>query len=358
MHKDYYKILGVDKSASEEDIKKAFRKLAHQHHPDKHGGNADKFKEANEAYQVLGDKKKRQAYDQFGTADFSGFGGSPFEGSWSGGNPFGNGYVDMGDLSDIFDTFFGGMGGARRRTYQRGSDIETAIEISLDEAFQGTMKRTVFRTLIVCDICKGKGGDPAAGYETCKTCNGRGEIQEERKTFFGSFAQVKACAKCHGKGQIPKKMCAKCKGDGRVLGERSADIEILPGMPDGQVIQLKGFGEAGEAGTATGDLYVRVRVKPHAIFNRQGDDLVIKHELKMRELILGKTISVPTIEGGKAEFEIPAHYDLKQPFRIKGKGMPRFGSFGRGELLVDFILKAPKKPGSKERKILEDLDLG
>lgn len=356
MPKDYYKILGIDKNASEEEVKKAFRRLAHQHHPDKHGGNEAKFKEANEAYQVLSDQKKRQQYDQFGTADFSGFGGNPFEGAWGNVNPFGNGYVDLGDLSDIFENFFGGTR-AGRRTYQRGSDLETAVEITLNEAFEGTMKRTVIRTMLVCDVCKGKGGDPAAGFETCKTCGGKGEIQEERKTFFGSFAQVKTCDQCHGKGELPKTICARCKGDGRILGERTADIEIPPGIQDGQIIQLKGFGEAGEGGTAPGDLYVRVKVRPHPVFARQGDDLIVRYELKMSELLLGKTINVPTIDGGQAEFQIPAHYDLKQPFRIKEKGMPRFGSFGLGNLLVDFILKAPKRPGGKGKKLWEDLDL-
>lgn len=367
MAKDYYKILGVSKSATGEEVKKAYRKLAHQYHPDKKGGDEAKFKEVNEAYQVLGDEKKRAQYDQFGS-DFAGFSASGGPGAgvnWGGfgnmgGFPGGmNGqYVDLGDLGDIFETFFGGMGGARpkRRTYQQGSDLELAEEITLEEAYRGITKHLQFKTLVVCAACKGQGGDPKAGMETCSVCNGRGEIREERRTFFGSFSQVKTCEKCNGRGELPKKICEICKGKGRVTGERRADIEILPGIQSNQIIQIRGMGEAGEHGSAAGDLYVRVKVKPHAVFERRGDDLVVKHDLKLTDILLGKTVSVPTIEGATAEFEIPANYDLKQPFRIGGKGMPRFGSFGKGDLLVDFIIKAPKKLSDKAKKLLEELE--
>ncbi len=367
--KDYYKILGVDKNASDEDIKKAFRKLAHQHHPDKGGGDEAKFKEANEAYQVLSNKEKRAQYDRFGTADpfGSSAGGGPAggwqnmnwedPGSWAGaGFPGG---VDMGDLGDIFDLFTGG--GRGTRTVSHGSDLELLEEITLEDAFRGVTKPVTIATWIGCGVCKGEGGDPGAGTETCSVCGGQGQVREERRTFFGSFAQVKTCARCQGRGSLPKKPCENCKGKGRVQGERSTTLEILPGIQDGQLIQLKGFGEAGERGTQAGDLYVRVRVKPHAKFARQADDLVVRHELKVKDILLGKPVLVPTIEGGQAEFEVPAGFDLKQPYRIPGKGMPRFGSRpgragSRGDLLVDFIIKAPKKLAEKERKVLEEGD--
>ena len=353
MAKDYYKILGVPRSASADDIKKAYRKLAHEHHPDKRGGNEAKFKEVNEAYQVLGDDKKRQTYDRFGTADFGGTGTGP--GGWPGGFEG----VDMGDLGDIFETFFGGgMGGvgARRRTVTHGSDLETVQEITLEEAYRGVRKRIAIRTSVTCAACKGQGGDPAAGTVTCAACDGRGEVREERRTFFGSFAQVRACEKCHGSGKVPKKICATCKGNGRVTGERVAELDIMPGIADGQIIQMKGLGEAGQRGATAGDLYVRVKVRPHAVFERRGDDLVVRKELKVIDLLLGRRIEVPTIEGRAVEAEIPAHFNLKDHLRIGGKGMPRFRGFGHGDLLVDFIIKAPKKPGAKERKILEDLE--
>jgi molecular chaperone DnaJ len=355
--KDYYKILGVEKNASEDDVKKAYRKLAHQYHPDKASGDEAKFKEVNEAYQVLSDKQKRTAYDQFGTADFSGFPGGANV-NWSdfanmGGFPGG---VDIGDLGDIFETFFGGGMGRRTRTVTHGADLELLQEITLEEAFRGVVKPITIGTWVRCATCKGQGGDPASGMETCPVCAGKGDIREERRTFFGTFSQVKACDRCSGKGEVPKKVCAVCKGKGRTTGERTTTLEIIPGIQDGQLIQIKGFGEAGERGAQAGDLYVRIKVKPHAVFTRRGDDLIVRHEIKAKDLLLGKPVAVPTLDGAKTEFEIPPNFDLKQPYRIPGKGMPRMGSYGKGDLLVDFIIKAPKKPGAKDRKLLEELE--
>ena len=364
MPKDYYKILGIAKSASGEEVKKAYRKLAHEHHPDKKGGNESKFKEINDAYQVLGDKAKRETYDRFGTAEPGGFGGA---GGWPGGGfggfqwgqagPGGFEGVDMGDLGDIFETFFGGMGGAvRRRTVTHGSDLETVQEITLEEAYHGVRKNIVIRTHVACAACKGQGGDAAAGTETCSACDGKGEVREEKRTFFGSFSQVRTCERCHGAGKMPKKPCATCKGSGRVAGERHAELDITAGIADGQIIQVKAFGEAGERGAAAGDLYVRVRVKLHPHFERRGDDLVVRKELNIFDLLLGRKVEVKTLDGKSVEAEIPAHFNLKDDLRIPGKGMPRFRSFGHGDLLVEFILKAPKKLGAKEKKILEDLE--
>lgn len=363
MNKDYYKILGVERGASEEEIKKAYRKLAHQYHPDKSGGDEKRFKEINEAYQVLSDKKKRSFYDQFGTAEpGAGFGGgagaygpsSGFE--WSG-FPAGGFGTDFGDLGDIFENFFEGIGvKPRRRTYQRGSDLETQVRITLEEAFRGVAKRIRVKAYIPCGQCSGKGADERAGFMNCTTCGGQGEVREERRTFFGSFSQVKTCSRCHGTGQIPHKVCDRCKGSGRVTAEREVQVEILPGVDNDQIIKIQGAGEAGERGTAAGDLYVRVKVEPHSVFERKGDDLIVKKELKVLDLLLGKKIEIPTISGGKINVEIPAHFNLKEDLRISGEGMPRFGSFGRGDLLVSFIVKAPRKFGPKARKVLEHLE--
>lgn len=365
MAKDYYKILGVNKGATGEEIKKAYRKLAHEHHPDKKGGNEAKFKEINEAYQVLGDQKKRETYDRFGTAEPGGFGGGagggwPGDGfQWGQGAPSGFEGVDMGDLGDIFETFFGGMGGgARRRTVTHGSDLETVQEITLEDAYHGVRKSIVIRTFVACTACKGQGGDPDSGTETCTACDGKGEVREEKRTFFGSFSQVIACQRCHGAGKIPKKVCAVCKGSGRVAGERKAELDITPGIADGQIIQIKGLGEAGERGAASGDLYVRVRIKKHPGFERRGDDIVVRKELNVFDLLLGRKISVKALDGKNIEAEIPPHFNLKDDLRIPGKGMPRFRSFGSGDLLVEFILKAPQKLSGKERKVLEDLEKG
>jgi molecular chaperone DnaJ len=353
--KDYYQILGVTKSATDDEIKKAYRKLAHQYHPDKKGGDEAKFKEINEAYQTLSDRNKRAQYDRFGGADpFAGFGGGGAGFDWS--NMEGA-TADMGDLGDIFETFFEGLGvRPKRPTYRKGSDLEIAIELSLEESFHGLIKELRIKTLVGCDSCKGKGGDPEAGYKQCTVCQGRGEVREEQRTFFGSFSQVKACTACLGFGQIPNKICSTCKGAGRTSGERRVTVDVLPGVHDSQIIKLKGMGEAGERGTDPGDLYVRVRVKPHGIFRREGDDLVINKEAALTDLLLHKELEVRTISGGTIKVEVPAGFNLKEPLRVPGEGMPRFGSFGRGSLLIDLVVKVPKKPGAKTQKALEDLD--
>ncbi len=368
--KDYYKILGVARNASEEEIKKAYRRLAHKYHPDKAGGDEKKFKEINEAYQILSDKKKKSFYDTYGTAEpFGGFSaqGGPAGWDFSGFHPPAGGggpgfggqefsFYDFGDVNEILESFFEGIGAKpRRRTYQRGSDIEVVQEITLEEAFRGAIKQLKIKTFVSCNVCQGQGGDVSAGSKTCDACNGQGEIREKRQTFFGSFSQIKTCGRCRGSGRIPNRICETCRGSGRLSGERTLELKILPGVQDEQFIKIKSAGEAGELGTPTGDLYVRIKIKPHPLFERRADDLIIKKELKILDLLLGKKIEIPTISGGKLQVEIPAHFNLKDNLRIPGEGMPHFGSFGRGDLLVSFIIKAPKKLSPKAKKILEDL---
>ena len=375
MPKDYYHILGISKNASDEEVKKAYRKLAHEHHPDRPGGNEQKFKEINEAYQVLSNKAKRVQYDRFGTAEPN-FGAGPWgganpgqSGAWggfSGGEPFeGFGFdpeqfSGMGDLGDIMDSIFEGMGvRPRRKTYEKGSDIETQVVITLEEAFLGASKTLHIRTLATCDACRGKGAAPGSVFQKCAACDGRGEVREQRRTFFGTFSQVKACEKCHGTGEVPKDACPVCRGAGRVLSVRDIKIEVLAGIEDNQLIKMKGMGEAGERGAAGGDLYVRVRVARHRVFERRGNDLIVKYEPNIQDLLLGKKIEVPTIEGKNVTVEIPAGFNLKDYLRISREGMPHFGAAhamfaaNRGDLLVDFIIKAPK-PNAKLKKILED----
>ncbi len=380
---DYYKILGINKGASEEDVKKAFRKLAHKYHPDK-GGDEKKFKEINEAYQVLSSKEKRAQYDRFGRV-FSGnqqadggFEAGPFGFSAQGGpasgwdfgqgNPFGGARMDFsgdfGDLSDVFDAFFEGMGvKQKRRSYHGGADIQIAQEIDLEEAYRGAEKKIKYSVSVKCEKCGGLGHDSKAGFEKCETCAGRGEIKEIRKSFFGDIMQVKTCSKCFGRGQISKKGCEVCRGIGKVRGEKNLTIEIRPGIADGQIIKIQGAGEAGERGAKEGDLYVIIKVKPHPIFKRQGDDLIIKKDFKMVDLLLGKKIDIPTISGNKLRVEIPADFDLKENLKIRGEGMPKFGAtpfggqgFGRGDLIVELKVKTPKKISPKAKKILEDFE--
>jgi len=365
---DYYRVLGINKGASEDEIKKAFRKLAHKYHPDKKGGDEKKFKEINEAYQILSDKNKRAQYDRFGRVFDASTGsaqaGGPFGGfDFSGAGPgFGfefdpEMFGGFSDLGDVFDAFFEGLGvKQKRRTYRRGSDVEIMTEISLEEAFRGTEKEIIYHVAVRCGECKGIGYDEKAGTEKCSVCDGQGEIKETRNTFFGSFTQVKTCEKCFGTGKIPKKVCEVCKGSGKVMGERKVRAEIRPGTLDNQIINIKGGGEAGERETAEGDLYMRIKIKPHHIFERRGDDLWIKKEIRVIDLLLGKKVEIPTISGGKLRVEIPENFDIRHNLMIPDAGMPRFDGFGRGNLIVELQIKTPKRLSEKAKKILEDLN--
>ena len=350
--KDYYNILGIERNASEEDVKKAFRRLAHQYHPDKAGGSGEKFKEINEAYQVLGNKEKRRLYDQFGTAEPRGFGnGGPFQGF-----DFGN----MGDLGDIFEEFFGGFGvggkGKADSAHKRGANLQIIQEITLEEAFRGVKKELVFDTFVRCAGCAGMGYDTAKGFTACSACGGKGEIQENHKTFFGTFSRVVTCVKCQGSGKIPNALCKECAGNGRKKGARKAHIEILAGVSDGQIINLKRMGESGERGGVEGDLYVLIKVKPHAVFKRMGDDLHVAREISAVQLLTRKPIEVAGIDGKKLAVELPASLNPQVPLRVRGEGMPHFGSYGRGDLVIDLEIKLPKKLANEAKKMLEDLE--
>lgn len=366
MGKNYYKILGVSKSASEEEVKKAFRRLAHEHHPDK-GGDEKKFKEINEAYQVLSNREKRAQYDRFGAifegaaGPGAGFGFGPF----GAGSPFGEIRFDFdnsefGDLGDIFDAFFEGLGvKQKRKTYHRGSDVQILEEITLEEAFYGTEKNINYETMVRCPKCDGVGHDSRAGFSECAQCAGRGEIKENRRTFFGNFEQVRACGECHGTGRVPKKICDNCRGAGRIKGKKLIKVQIRPGIQNEQIIKIKAGGEAGERGAEEGDLYARVRIKPHPVFERRGDDLIIKKEIKLTDLLLGKKIEVSTISGNKLKMEVPPDFDLRNNLRISGEGMPRFSPSaggGRGDLIIELKVKTPKKLSAKAKKILEDME--
>ncbi len=364
VNKDYYKILGVEKGASEVDIKKAYRKLAHKYHPDKTGGDEAKFKEINEAYGILSDKNKRAQYDRFGQV-FEGAGGFPGGGQWDfsqGGFGFGfdpSNMEDLSSVSDIFDAFFEGLGVKRRKTYHRGADMEIIKEISLEEAFRGIDDKVSYETFISCQTCSGAGHFPKEGFTKCAACDGKGEIRETRQSFFGQFSQIRPCAKCHGQGQIPNKICKDCSGTGRLKDKKEIKLTIAPGIADGQLIKILGAGQAGERGAGAGDLYVRVRVKPHHTFQRLGDDLIVKQNLDLLKVLAGKKVEVPTISGGKVNVEIPVGFNLRERLRIPGEGMPKFGSapssLRRGDLYLEFDIKVPKVD-PKLKKELEDFE--
>ncbi len=353
MAKDYYSVLGVDKGASKDDIKKAFRTLAHKYHPDKKGGDEAKFKEIGEAYSVLGDDAKRAQYDTYGKTfagagagqGFSGFEGFNFDFSQFAGA---NGGAFEFDLGDIFGEMFGN-GRARSR---RGRDISIDVEIDFKEAVFGTTRDVLVRKATVCEKCKGGGGEPGSTQETCKTCNGKGKIRETKTSMLGTFATVTTCATCHGKGTVPSKPCSECKGAGITRKEKDVRIVIPPGMEDGEMIRLTGAGEAIQNGTA-GDLYVKVHVKPHQTIQKDGIDLVTLLHVKLSDALLGGTYVVESLDG---PVNVPIEPGISHGYEIpiRGKGVP--GRDGRrGPLRVIVEIDMPKRLSKQAKELIEKL---
>jgi len=360
MSKDYYKILGVSKNASKEEIKQAFRKLAQQHHPDK-GGDEKKFKEINEAYSVLSNDEKRQQYDQFGS-DFSGFAGASGM-SWedifrSYSSQGQNIEFDIGDIfggssfSDIFSQFFGGN--MRRTRKEKGKDIVVDVEITLEEAFSGVSKEIQLRKYNVCKHCKGTGGEPGSGKRKCPECDGAGQIQQTKRTFFGTFSQIITCPKCFGEGQVHEKECKECRGAGRVHEIETIKIDLPAGVDNEQTIKITGKGEVAKRGGIAGDLYVRVHLKPHKIFTRKRDDIYCDAEIKFSQAVLGGKIEISTLEG-ELKLKIPAGTEAGKLFRLASKGMPRLNGYGHGDQYVRIRIKVPKKLSRKEEELIDKL---
>jgi molecular chaperone DnaJ len=361
MNKDYYKILGVAKNAAEDEIKKAYRKLAHQHHPDKKGGNADEFKAINEAYQVLSNKEKRAQYDKFGRV-FDGAQGGPQQG---GANPFSGFGFDVNfdpgmfegmEGSDIFEAFFEGMGiKNRRRTYERGADLEFTVSITLEEVFTGVAKIIPTSRFAVCKECSGQGSDPKAGVTQCATCSGQGEVRETRRGFFGNSVHVKQCASCMGTGTIPNKKCTGCGGVGRIKEKTNISFTVMTGIEDGQIIKISGAGDKGARGAEAGDAYVRISVEKNKAFERRGPDLITKKEISALDILLDKKLDIMSIGGDTYSFDIPESTPISDAIRIAGAGMPRLGSRTRGDLYVKLVIVKPKKLSTKAKGLLEDL---
>jgi len=362
MAKNYYETLGVPKTASAEEIKKAFRKLAHEHHPDKKTGDEAKFKEANEAYQVLGNKEKRQQYDQFGQT-FSGPGSNAGGGQARGGNPFGgqggfnqgNVHFDFGDLGDMGDIFGSFFGGGAQPQYDHGRDLETEVTLDFEESVFGAEKDLQLNKEINCDKCHGSGTEPGSKIDICRTCGGSGRVVRMQQTILGNFQSQAACPDCHGKGKKPEKACQKCQGRGHVRGVDKIKVIIPAGISDGQSVKLTGKGEAGENGSA-GDLYIRVRVRPSKKFVRQGDDILSEEHINLKQAILGDKIKVKTVDGS-VELKIPDGTQSQTKFRLKGKGVTHLRTNGRGDQIIDVIVDIPKGLDRKTRKILEEIEL-
>ncbi len=348
--RDYYDILGVPKTASEEDIKKAFRKLAQKFHPDKKGGDEKKFKEASEAYAVLSDKKKRAEYDTYGKTfagggPQGGFNGFDFSNFAQGG--FQGNFQEF-DLGDIFGEFFGGGGAGR----QRGRDISIDIELPFREAVFGTERRVLIGKMGVCDACGGNGAKKGSKLVLCTTCNGKGEIRESRNTFFGNFTSSRACPRCFGRGQMPETSCDVCRGAGIAKREEEIRVVVPAGVSDGEMIRMPGRGEVAQGGGA-GDLYVKLHVKADKAFTREGNNLLTSLHIKLTDALLGRDYRIATLDG-EVSVAVPAGVAHGEMIRIHGHGVPH-GRGTRGDLLVRIEIEFPKKLSRATRDLIEKL---
>jgi len=353
---DYYEVLGVTRSASQEDIKKAFHKLAHKFHPDK-GGDEKKFKEINEAYQVLSDKQKRQQYDQFGRVFEGGQPGGDQGFNWAWGNrPQGEEFeFDFGDIGDVFEEFFGGARKTAKKDSRRGKDIQVDLEINLERTLKESVERINLTKQVICRRCQGSGAEPQSKIKECFSCRGTGQVQQVKKTIFGSYTTLATCPECKGEGTTPEKPCNVCKGEGRVKGQETIEVHIPAGIDTNQVIKGEGMGEAGKRGAKPGNLFVRIFVKEHAVFLRRGDDLFAGSEISFAQAALGDEIELKTLEGTNILLQVPAGTESGKVLRISGKGIPHFSGYGRGNLYVELKIKTPKKLSRKQKELLEKL---
>lgn len=350
--RDYYEVLGVQKGASEAELKKAYRNLAKKYHPDVNPGNKEaetKFKEANEAYEVLSDPQKRGRYDQFGHAgtDPNGFGG--------GAGGFSD--FDFGGIGDIFETFFGGSGfGGRTRSKrgpQKGADLKYAMDISFEEAAFGVEREINVSRMEICSKCTGSGAKPGTQSSTCQQCNGTGQIHVKQNTPFGQFVNAKTCDACKGEGKIISDPCPACNGKGKLRNTVKLKINVPSGIDDGQTISLRGEGDPGSKGGPNGDLYINIRVKPHPLFKRQNNDVVCEVPITFTQAALGAELEVPTLDG-KVKYTVPEGTQTGSVFRLKGKGIPFLRGNGRGDQYVKVNIDVPKKLNEKQKSLLRE----
>ncbi|MCG7361868.1 molecular chaperone DnaJ [Roseomonas sp. ACRSG] len=348
--RDYYEVLGVARGASEDELKKAYRKLAMKYHPDRNPGDKEaeaKFKDCSEAYDVLKDAEKRAAYDRYGHAAFEGGMG----GGGGGGNPFGG-----SGFEDIFEQMFGFGGGGRQRQGQaagRGADLRTEVQITLEEAFAGAKQTVRVQTSVQCDACTGSGSEGGStAAQTCGTCGGAGKVRAQQ----GFFLIERACPTCGGTGRVVKNPCKVCHGAGRVQRERTLNVTIPAGVEDGTRIRLSGEGEAGLRGAPPGDLYVDISLLPHSIFQRDGANIYVRVPLRMTQAALGEAVEVPVIDGGRARVTIPAGTQSGDQFRLRGKGFSVLRSAARGDMYVQVAVETPQNLSARQRELLEEFE--
>ncbi len=350
--RDYYEVLGVEKSASDDEIKKAYRQAAKKYHPDLHPGDKEaeeKFKEVNEAYEVLSDHDKKARYDQFGHA-----GVDPNYGAGGAGSPFGQ---DI-DFGDIFSSFFGGFGGRRSanpNAPRRGSDIETQLIISFEEAAKGCKKTVQYQAVSTCKDCNGTGAEKGTSPKTCTACGGRGQVTINQRTPFGVVQTSRPCDACRGRGKIVETPCHTCNGRGQVRRKKTVEVNIPAGINDDQVLNVAGHGNSGSNGGPAGDLHVYIGIRPHPVFERRGDDVWCDMPITFTQAALGATLTVPTLDG-KVSYDIHEGTQPGDIFKLKGKGIQHLGGKGRGDQYVKVTIEVPKNLSSKQKQLIRDLE--
>jgi len=361
MPKDYYNVLGINKNASKDEIKKAFHKLALKYHPDKNNGDDSKFKEVNEAYQVLSNDEKRARYDQFGSADGPNMGGGSYGGYNSNAGGFGgfdfsgfqNGQgFDMGDLGDIFGEFFGGGMSRSSKKQKRGRDIQTEMTLSLEESVFGIKKTIILSKQSVCGICNGTGAKPGTKMNTCSACGGSGKIEEIRRSILGSFATTRVCDVCMGTGKVPLEKCSICNGAGVYKKKQEISINIPAGIEDGETLKMSGYGEDIKGGSS-GNLFIKIKVKLDPIFRREGVNLIMDLSVKLTDSLLGTVYKLKTLEGKTIDVKIPEGIRHNEMLRIKGYGVP--SGRGRGDIILHIKIKPQPKLSRKAKELIENL---
>jgi molecular chaperone DnaJ len=342
--RDYYEVLGLSHDASPEDIRKAFRKLAFQYHPDRNhdAGAAERFKEINEAYEVLSDADKRAAYDRYGHNGAESIFGRGFEG------------FDMGGFGDIFEAFFGGTGQTARQTVRRGEDLRYTISVTFEEAALGCEKEIDIVRTEVCTTCRGTRARPGSQPSRCPACNGAGQIRRVQRSIFGQFINTATCGQCHGEGTLIKDTCRDCNGSGYQRNKRRISVRIPAGIDDGNGIRLTGEGDAGSRGGSSGNLYVMVSVKPHEYFTRESDNVLYELPVNFAQAALGTEVEVPTLYG-KSKLKIPSGSQTGKVFRLRDKGIPHLHGFGRGDQMVRLRVMTPESLTREQRRLFEEL---
>lgn len=357
-NKDYYKTLGLSKSATQAEIKRAYRKLAHEYHPDKGGDkkNEAKFKEVSEAYSVLGDESKRKQFDQFGFAPGPGSGGEGAR-NWQDYSNVNINFEDMGfsGFGDVFETFFGGGRSSSRGRQKRGADLQVKMIINLKEVLEGTEPEINLNKWTECSKCKGEGNETGSSLKTCSTCRGQGQISKATQTIFGTFSQAQICPECEGSGKVPEKKCFKCRGAGRIKETEHIHVKIPAGVSSGTIIKVKGKGEAAGRGGVAGDLYLNIFVKEDPVFVRDGINLLTEISIPFKDAILGSVAKAPTINGS-IDFKISAGTQPGQVIKLSGKGLPNLNGNRMGDILVKINVEIPRKISASQKKLLEEWD--